>query len=89
MNANLDVDDLAGVRASYFYPNRMIYGFSTGASPTLMTVVGDFAAPPERSGSVYDKSRERATAGYYSADLDDYRTQVEMTDRQQEKSGAS
>ena len=79
INANLDVHYLAGVRAPYFYPNRMIYGFSTGASPTLMPVVGDFTVPPERSGSVYDKSREKATAGYYSVYLDDYRTQVEMT----------
>jgi len=81
MNANLDVDYLAGVRAPYFYPNRMIYGFSTGAdgSPTLMPVVGNFTIPPERNGSVYDKSREQATAGYYSVYLDDYRTQVEMT----------
>ena len=79
INANLDVHYLAGVRAPYFYPNRMMYGFSTGASPTLMAVVGDFTVPPERSGSVYDKTREKATAGYYSVYLDDYRTQVEMT----------
>ncbi len=79
INANLDVHYLAGVRAPYFYPNRMIYGFSTGASPTLMPVVGNFTIPPERSGSVYEKSQEKATAGYYSVHLDDYRTQVEMT----------
>jgi predicted alpha-1,2-mannosidase len=81
INANLDVDYLAGVRAPYFYPNRMIYGFSTGArdSPTLMPVVGNFTVPPERCGSVYDKSREKASAGYYSVYLDDYRAQVEMT----------
>ncbi len=35
--------------------------------------------PPERSRSVYDKSREQATAGYYSVYLDDYHTRVEMT----------
>src|SRR5450631_4346167 len=59
INANLDLDYLAGVRATYFYPNRTIYGFSTGTrnSPTLMPVLGDFTVPPERSGSVYDKSR--------------------------------
>jgi predicted alpha-1,2-mannosidase len=81
INANLDVSYPAGVRATYFYPNRTIYGFSTGTddSPTLMPVVGDFTVPPERSGSVYDKSREKASAGYYSVYLDDYRTQVEMT----------
>ena len=81
INANLDVSYPAGVRATYFYPNRTIYGFSTGTedSPTLMPIVGDFTVPPERSGSVYDKSREKASPGYYSVYLDDYRTQVEMT----------
>jgi len=81
INANLDVHYLAGVRATYFYPNRMIYGFSTGTggSPVLMPVVGDFTVPPERSCSVYDKSREKASAGYYSAYLDDFHTQIEMT----------
>lgn len=81
LNANLDVNYPAGVRAPYFYPNRMIYGFSTGAggSPTLMPVLGNWTVPPERRASVYDKSREKATAGYYSVFLDDFRTQVEMT----------
>jgi predicted alpha-1,2-mannosidase len=81
INANLDVNYPAGVRARYFYPNRMIYGFSTGAgqSPVLMPVVGDWTVPPERSGSVYDKAREKASAGYYRVFLDDYRTQVEIT----------
>lgn len=81
VNANLDLHYLAGVRAPYFYPNRTIYGFSTGTrdSPILMPVIGDFTIPPERSGSVYDKSREKASPGYYGVDLDDYRTQVEMT----------
>ncbi len=81
INANLDVSYPAGVRATYFYPNRTIYGFSTGTddSPTLMPVVGDFTVPPERSGSVYDKSREKASPGYYSVYLEDYHTQVEMT----------
>ena len=81
INANLDLDYLAGVRATYFYLNRMIYGFSTGTrdSPTIMPVIGDFTIPPERSGSVYDKSREKASPGYYGVYLDDYRTEVEMT----------
>ena len=81
INANLDVNYPAGVRARYFYLNRSMYGFTTGAgnSPTLMPVVGDWTVPPERSGSVYDKTREKASAGYYSVYLDDYRTSVEMT----------
>ena len=81
INANLDVSYPAGVRASYFYPNRTIFGFSSGAgdSPTIMPVVGDWTVPPERSGSVYDKKQEKASPGYYSVYLDDYRTKVEMT----------
>jgi predicted alpha-1,2-mannosidase len=81
INANLDVNYPAGVRAPYFYPNRMMYGFTTGAgdSPTLMPVVGNWTVPPERSASLYDKAREKATAGYYSVYLDDFRTRVEMT----------
>jgi predicted alpha-1,2-mannosidase len=81
INANLDVDYPAGVPAPYYYLNRMMYGFSTGTehSPMLMPVVGDFTVPPQRSGSVYDKSREKATPGYYGVYLDDYQTQVEMT----------
>jgi predicted alpha-1,2-mannosidase len=81
INANLDLSYPAGVRASYFYPNRTIFGFSSGAgdSPTIMPVVGDWTVPPERRGSIYDKRREVASPGYYSAYLDDYRTKVEMT----------
>jgi predicted alpha-1,2-mannosidase len=81
INANLDLSYPAGVRASYFYPNRTMYGFSSGDGdgPTVMPVVGDWTVPPERSGSVYDKKREKASPGYYSVFLEDYRTKVEMT----------
>jgi predicted alpha-1,2-mannosidase len=81
INANLDLSYPAGVRASYFYPNRTIFGFSSGHgdSPTIMPIVGDWTVPPERRGSVYDKKREVASPGYYSVYLDDYRTKVEMT----------
>jgi predicted alpha-1,2-mannosidase len=81
INANLDLSYPAGVRASYFYPNRTMYGFSSGSgdSPTIMPVVGDWTVPPERSGSVYDKRQEKASPGYYSVFLEDYLTKVEMT----------
>ena len=81
INANLEVNYPAGVRAPYFYPNRTMYGFTTGTedSPTLMPVVGDWTVPPERTGSVYDKAREKASAGYYSVFLDDFHTRVEAT----------
>src|ERR1035437_1619190 len=53
INANIDLNYPAGVRAPYFYPNRTIFGFSSGAgdSPTVMPVVGDWTVPPERSRS--------------------------------------
>jgi len=81
INANLDLNYDAGVRAPYFYPNRTIVGFSSGSEdgPTVMPVVGNWTVPPERSSSVYDKAREKSSPGYYSVYLDDFRTKVEMT----------
>lgn len=81
INANLDTSYPAGVSYPYFYPNRMMMGFSIEAEggPTLMPIVGDWTVPPQRSASVYDKSREKSSPGYYSAYLDDYRTLAEMT----------
>lgn len=81
INANLDLMYPAGVRASYFYPNRTIYGFSTAVDdgPVVAAMTGNFTIPPERSASVYDKSREVASPGYYSVYLDDFHTRAEMT----------
>ncbi len=82
INANLDLTFPAGVRAPYFYPNRAIYGFSTGSrygSPIVMPTVGNWTVPPERSRSGYDKAREKSSPGYYSVYLDDYRILAEMT----------
>ncbi len=44
-----------------------------------MPMVGNWTVPPERSASVYDKAREKASPGYYSVYLDDYQTLAEMT----------
>ena len=81
VNANLDLMYPAGVRAEYFYPNRSLFGFTTGAegSPNIMAMVGDWTVPPERSSSVYDKKLERSSPGYYSVYLDDFHTKAEMT----------
>lgn len=81
INANLDVEFIAGVPSIYYYPNRSIFGFTTGyhGGPTIMPVVGDWTVPPDRSRSVYDKGREISSPGYYSVYLDDYRTRAEMT----------
>jgi predicted alpha-1,2-mannosidase len=81
INENLDLMYPAGVRSQYYYPNRMIYGFSTevGSGPILTAMVGNWTVPPERSASVYDKSREISTPGYYSVYLNDFHTRAEMT----------
>lgn len=81
INANLDLMYPAGVRADYFYPNRSIFGFTSGADdgPTVMPMVGDWTVPPERSSSVYDKKLEKSSPGYYSVYLDDFHTKAEMT----------
>jgi len=64
----------------YDYLHRTMFGFTSGMRGlVVMPVVGDWTVPPERSGSVHDKSKEKATAGYYSVDLDDFRVQAEMT----------
>ena len=81
INKNLDLAYAGGVSDPYFYSDRTMVGFSSGAEggPTVMPVVGDWTVPPERSGSVYDKARERSSPGYYSVYLDDFKTRVEMT----------
>ncbi|HEX3985965.1 MAG TPA: GH92 family glycosyl hydrolase [Acidobacteriaceae bacterium] len=81
VNANLDLMYPAGVRAPYFYPNRNMYGFTSGGhgGPMVMPVVGNWTVPPDRSSSVYDKSSEVASPGYYSVYLDDFHTRAEMT----------
>ena len=81
INHNTDLAYPAGVATPYYYPERTMIGFSTGTmgGPTIMPVAGDWTVPPERSGSVYDKAREKSSPGYYSVYLDDYKTRVEMT----------
>ncbi len=84
MNANLALQYVAGVPATYYYPNRSIFAFSYGGygganGPAITPVVGDWALPPQRTPSVYDKRREKASPGYYSVFLDDFQTEAEMT----------
>lgn len=80
INKNLDVAYPAGVGMSYNYLHRMMLGFSGGGrGMTVMPVVGDFTIPPERSASFYSKDKEKASPGYYTAYLDDYRVKAEMT----------
>ncbi len=72
----------AAAGAFYYYPNRnRMYGFCSGAfnGPFVMPVVGDWTVPPQRPGSGYERAHEKASPGYYSVYLDDYRTKVEMS----------
>ena len=78
INKNLDISYPAGVNYPYVYTRDTMLGFS-GIGFTVMPVVGDWTVPPERSASLYDKSREKASPGYYSVHLNDYNTNVEMT----------
>ncbi len=80
INKNLDLSYPAGVGMEYDYLHRTIFGFTTGMRDVVvMPVVGPWTVPPERSGSVYDKSSEKGSAGYYSVYLDDFRVKAEMT----------
>jgi predicted alpha-1,2-mannosidase len=80
INKNLDLSYPAGVGMSYDYLHRTILGFTSPMQGlTVMPVVGDWTVPPERSSSVYQKSKEEATPGYYSVYLDDFQTRVELT----------
>ncbi len=80
VNKNLDLSYPAGVGMSYNYLHRTMLGFTSPmAGVMLMPVVGDWTVPPERSESVYSKDKERASPGYYTVYLDDYKVKVEMT----------
>ncbi len=81
INANLAFQYVAGVPATYYYPNQTMIGFSIGedSGPTIMPVVGDWTVPPEHSVSVYDKAREKSSPGYYSVYLNTFKTGVELT----------
>ena len=68
INKNLDLSYPAGVNYPYVYPHNTMIGFSGGGF-TVMPVVGDWTVPPERSASVYDKTTEKASPGYYSVHL--------------------
>jgi len=80
INKNLDLAYSAGVGMSYNYIHRTLFGFTNGMpGMVVMPVVGPWTVPPERTESVYDKSKEKATPGYYAVYLDDFRVKAEMT----------
>ena len=87
VNVNLELSYPTGVPAPYHYPNPTMIGFTGGggpsyggrAKPTVMPVVGDWTVPPAYTQSIYNKSREIASPGYYSVYLDTFRTTAELT----------
>lgn len=87
VNVNLELSYPTGVPAPYYYTNPTMIGFTGGggstyggrAKPNIMPVVGDWTVPPAYTQSYYDKAREAASPGYYSAYLDTFRTRVELT----------
>lgn len=81
INTNRVFSYPAGVPTLYYYPNLTMKGFTTGGryGPTVMPVVGDWTVPPQRSVSLYDKSTETSSPGYYSVDLTTFKTRAEMT----------
>ncbi len=81
INENLDLNYPAGVRAQYFYPNRSIFGFSTGGhgSPTIMPIVGNWTVPPSAAALCTTRAGKSPLPGYYSVYLDDFHTRAEMT----------
>jgi predicted alpha-1,2-mannosidase len=87
VNVNLELTYPNGVPAPYHYPNPTMFGFTGGggasyggnAKPIIMPVVGDWTVPPAYTPSTYDKTREKASPGYYSVYLDTFRTRAELT----------
>ncbi len=80
INKNLDLSYPAGVGMSYNYLHRTMFGFTSGMPGLMvMPVVGPWTVPPERTESVYDRAKEKATPGYYGVYLEDFRVEAEMT----------
>jgi len=87
VNVNIDLSYPAGVPTPYDYNSPTMIGFTGGggstyggnAQPMIMPVVGDWTVPPDYAQSYYDKSREKASPGYYSVYLDTFHTWVELT----------
>ncbi len=87
VNVNIDLSYPTGVATPYYYSSPTMIGFTGGggstyggnAQPMIMPVVGDWTVPPDYAQSYYDKSREKASPGYYSVYLNTFRTRVELT----------
>ena len=81
---NKDLEGAAGnhgIIFPYTYPRRTMVGFSSVVPGlTLMPLVGDWTVPPDRGyASVYDKTSEKASPGYYTVYFPDHKIKVELT----------
>jgi len=87
INNNIALSYPNGVAVPYYYTNPTMIGFSAGGGssyggrtePTISPVVGDWSPAPAYREAYYDKSKEVASPGYYSVDLDTFKTRVELT----------
>ena len=81
---NKDLTDAAnnhGIIYRYIHQRRTMLGFTSPMHGlTIMPVVGDWTVPPDRTyASPYDKSREKASPGYYTVFFPDSGIKVELT----------
>jgi predicted alpha-1,2-mannosidase len=87
INSNIQLSYPKGVGVPYYYTNPTMLGFSGGggstyggsAEPIISPGVGYWTVPPDYRRSYYDKTREKASPGYYSVYLDTFKTRVELT----------
>jgi len=87
INNNIELSFPNGVPVPYYYTKPTMLGFSGGggstyggdAQPIISPVVGDWSMPPDYRESYYDKTREKASPGYYSVYLDTFKTRIELT----------
>jgi predicted alpha-1,2-mannosidase len=87
VNVNIEQTYPTGVATPYYYPAPTMIGFTGGggatygggAQPILMPIVGDWTVPPVYTQSWYDKAKEVAAPGYYSAYLDSFKVRAELT----------
>ena len=81
VNKDIAAEVYPGIQCPYTYPRKTMIGFSSPVSGmTIMPLVGIWTTPPDRSyASVYEKSSEKASPGYYTVFFPDYQIRTELT----------
>jgi predicted alpha-1,2-mannosidase len=87
INNNIALSFPNGVPVPYYYTNPTMLGFTGGggssyggrAEPIFSPTVGDWTMPPDYPQAYYDKTKEKASPGYYSVYLNTFKTNVELT----------